>query len=257
MNINANRRRFARSGVVVSASALCLGTLGMFGAGVAGAASPARVASPSHHSSHSPVGVYKQHNSDGAKGILTVKANNTWSALYGSLSESGYWVSRGNAIALTSNQTQLSDLGCLLYGTINANGIGTARNLGFYNCPGGVGTWYASTGKAKAPPKAGKSGSGPHAAGSYSYNDSFGDSGEGLTVNANISAHEGTITFSSNCSGEWVQQYSTIAMNINGNCGGESWVYLGTVTAGGLSSAASPGHVTFDGSTGTWYGVRD
>jgi hypothetical protein len=238
-------------------SSLCVGTLGLVGVGTAGAVEPAGATTPAHVAAHSPVGVYNTRYSDGAEGTLTVDANDTWSEVFSGSSESGYWTQLGAAIALTTNHTELSDNGCLSYGKVGASGIGTAKSPGFYNCPGGVGTWYATKGKAKLAPKSGKHGFNVSAAGTYSYNDSFNDVNEGLTLTSTSSTYEGTLAFSSTCSGEWVQQGTTVAMNINGGgCGTNSWVYVGTANPSGISSSAHKGSVTFDGTAGTWFAKR-
>jgi hypothetical protein len=91
------------------------------------------------------------------------------------------------------------------------------------------------------------------AVGNYKYNDSKGDHNEGLQLNAN-----GTVLFSSGCSGIWVQQGSAIAMDINANCG-NTWIFTGTVNSAGLSSNAHRGRLEeFSGgaSFGSWYAVR-
>jgi hypothetical protein len=62
--------------------------------------------------------------------------------------------------------------------------------------------------------------------GSYSnYSDSAGDTGETLTL-----FQDGTLSFSSGCTGLWVQQKKTIALEIDSSsCEGTKWVFVGTV----------------------------
>ena len=93
------------------------------------------------------------------------------------------------------------------------------------------------------------------AVGTYKYTDNLNDSGEGLTLKSN-----GTVTFESGCKGIWVEQGSTIAMDINAGCQGSHWIFTGTVSAQGLSSKAHPGRVFEQGTggtrTGTWFAVK-
>jgi hypothetical protein len=91
-------------------------------------------------------------------------------------------------------------------------------------------------------------------AGTYAYSDSFGDSAEGLTIDAN-----GTLAFDSGCSGLWTQSGKAITMDINADCGNSTWIFSGTVTAKGLSSQAKPGATVEDqsgNSLGTWFAVK-
>jgi hypothetical protein len=88
--------------------------------------------------------------------------------------------------------------------------------------------------------------------GTYSYNDSVGDTNETLTVKGN-----GTVKFESGCTGIWVQQGSSFSMDINAHCTGQSWIFVGTITKKGLNSVNNPGNLETDGTPGTWYATSE
>ena len=116
-----------------------------------------------------------------------------------------------------------------------------------------AGTIGMSAGAAGAAP-AHASTAGLSVAGKYSYTDNLYDHGEGLTLNAN-----GTLAFSSGCTGIWVKSGSSIAMDINAGCTNTYWIFSGAVTATGLSSKLNPGHLIETGkisAKGSWYAVR-
>jgi hypothetical protein len=93
------------------------------------------------------------------------------------------------------------------------------------------------------------------AAGSYTYNDSVGDTLEGLVLGT-----DGTVTFSSGCTGLWVQSGKIFSMDINDNCSESTWIFSGVVGPKGLSSSKKPGALTLDNPSGfdggTWYATK-
>jgi hypothetical protein len=90
-------------------------------------------------------------------------------------------------------------------------------------------------------------------AANYIYNDSLGDTNEGLTLNA-----DGTLVFASGCSGLWSVQGTTVSMSINANCGtGNNWVFIAQVNSHGFASAAKPGRIeTAEFGAATWHATK-
>ena len=89
--------------------------------------------------------------------------------------------------------------------------------------------------------------------GVWHYHDGFGNN-ELLTLNTDGTAH-----FASGCTGIWSGTGRSIAIDINANCGGGTWIYSGTesATTHQFNSKLHPGNLTYcdagSCTAGTWY----
>lgn len=124
-------------------------------AGSARASASLTWASHGSHSSvkeaDSPVGTYRVHLSDHAKGDLEINNGGTFALYYAHSgpTDMGYWLSFGKSYAqVTATSTSSEDDECLLLGEVNSTtgDIGTSSAPGPFVC--GVtdqtGTWYAT-----------------------------------------------------------------------------------------------------------------
>jgi hypothetical protein len=151
-------------------------------------------------------------------------------------------------------------------GVVGSKGLSSAKKPGavvFYGGSASSGTWYAiknrATGRPGSPPAAPSGHATPMAprvlaGGNYGfYNISSGP------VNAPLSLASGnTVSLNDNgivCTGLWVQSGKNIGWDLNSsNC--NPYVFVGTVSAKGLSSAKKPGEYTVEEAYGKWYAVK-
>ena len=96
-------------------------------------------------------------------GTMTISKHHIFSDTGGGVTDSGTWAKAKHEKAITLTITSSSyppDVGCVLSGTVDKDGINTASSPGSYTCPNGpagpyTGTWYAV--------KSGTSGAHPNA----------------------------------------------------------------------------------------------
>ena len=204
-------------------------------------------------------------------GMLSIAADNTWSLGLGDYTDSGFWVSRNNSLALMVASSSASDTGCVLLGKVEQGGLNSKRHRGPFNCNGTAGNWYAirsSDGARRsgrdlvnttlgptaggAPDAAGHVGKFPEAYTAY-----YGSGPTPATLSVNRD-HTWDAYFSGNGSdsGYWVSNGNVGAFASTSGETDQGCLYLGVKTPGAINSKKNPGPATcssYDGSTFTWY----